>query len=358
MWFESVRVSNLRCLARLDYEPDPNWNLICGPNGSGKTSVLECFSLASMGKSFLTNRAGDIVRRASDGLAVKAKVNRFEQSQLSVSVEKKKGCTKIALNGQAVLSASELARHVPILVINSGSPNLLTASPSNRRALIDRTLFHVEPSFAANWHGYRQALLQRNSILRRSGTEDEARYWNKQLAGFGESINSERVRVVAAINSALSDHPVRGLGSLVFGYKPGWNPALPLVDELEKSWKQDLLAGYTRVGVQRADMSLSNGDGKSVAKMLSRGQGKAIICAAITGLANVLAQRTRTAPVMLVDDLAAELDDHLRESIVDMINDVGGQKIYTAIKPAHLPEIADLAGSVFHVEQHLQPSAP
>jgi len=357
MWFESVRVSNLRCLEQLEYEPNPNWNLICGPNGSGKTSVLESFSLASLGKSFLTNRAGDIVRRASEGLAVRATAITVEQLRLYVSVEKRRGQTKIVLNGQAIPAASELARNVPILVINSKSPDLLTASPSNRRALIDRTLFHVEQGYAASWSGYRQALTQRNSILRRHGAETEAGYWNKQLERFGEHINAERVKVVAAINAALKQRtPVENLGTLTFDYSPGWNQERTLGTELESSWKRDLKAGYTHVGVQRADMSLKAG-GKSIANMLSRGQGKAIVCTAITGLADLVTQRTQTRPILLIDDLAAELDDHLRESIVDMIKDVGGQKIFTAIKPSHLPEIADLAGGVFHVEHHHPASA-
>ena len=72
MHFLSISAVNLRCLAQLSYRPGVGVNLVYGSNGSGKTSLLEAFSLASVGKSFLSNRALDIVKTGSDGLSVRA----------------------------------------------------------------------------------------------------------------------------------------------------------------------------------------------------------------------------------------------------------------------------------------------
>ena len=352
MWFESIRVSNLRCLEHLEYRPEPSLNLVCGANGSGKTSLLESFALASLGKSFLTNRSSDIVRNGTSGLAVQATVVSGDELRSIVVVRKEAGHTKITLDGQPILVASTLAQRVPILVINSKSPDLLTASPSSRRALIDRTLFHVEPAYGATWKHYRQAMRQRNVLLHQGGKRSESDYWNRRLAHYAELIDAERITVVEGVNTALADcRWVGALGQLAFEYRPGWRRDQPLVTQLAERWERDVQIGYTAVGAHRADMSLA-ANGVSAARRLSRGQGKAIVCTIVVALAGFIENRSGRQPVMLVDDLAAELDDKMRTEIVDMINASNGQRIYTAIKPGDLPEIADRTADVFHVEQH------
>ena len=355
MWFESIRVLNLRCLEQLEYRPQSALNLVCGANGSGKTSLLESFALASLGKSFLTNRSLDIVRTGTSGLSVLATVVSTDEMRSTVAVSKENGQTKIALDGQPIMVASSLAQRVPILVINSKSSDLLTASPSSRRALIDRTVFHVEPDYAATWRHYRHALRQRNVLLRRSGSRTEGEYWNRRLGHYAALIDAERTAVVESINRSLEHcRLVSNLGRLAFDYQPGWRRERSLVTELADRWARDVQAGYTTIGVHRADMTLTAA-GMPIAKRISRGQGKAIICTVVTALARFIEARINEAPVVLVDDLAAELDDGMRTEIVDMINARDGQRIYTAIKPTDLPEIAEVVAEVFHVE-HRSPA--
>ena len=357
MWFESIRVANLRCLEQLEYRPHRALNLVCGANGSGKTSLLESFALASLGKSFLTNRTSDIVRSGTSGVSVHATVVSTDELRSTITVLKEDGQTKITLDGQPIMVASSLAQRVPILVINSKSPDLLTASPSSRRALIDRTVFHVEPAYAATWKHYRHALRQRNTLLRRDGSRTEADYWNRRLAHYAALIDAERTTIVDTINRSLERCCLLGsLGQLVFDYHPGWRRERSLVSELADRWARDVQAGYTTLGVHRADMSLT-AEGLPIAKRLSRGQGKAIVCTVVAALAGFIEDRGGGPPVMLVDDLAAELDDDMRTEIVDMINARNGQRIYTAIKPADLPEIADFTAEVFHVEHRRTPAS-
>ncbi len=352
MWFESIRVQNLRCLEQLEYRPRSTLNLVCGTNGSGKTSLLESFAVASLGKSFLTSRTSDIVRSGTAGVSVQATVVSPQALRSFVAVQKAKGQTKIELDGQPIVVASSLAQHVPILVINSKSPDLLTASPSSRRALIDRTVFHVKPDYGTLWKHYRHALRQRSRLLRDGGSPTEAEYWNSRLAHYAMLIDTERRQVVDPINQALEHCRLsEPLGSLALDYQPGWRRQQALLTQLTERWARDAQAGYTTIGVHRADLSLTAA-GQPIATRLSRGQGKVIACTIITALADFIEDRRGGPPVMLVDDLAAELDDGMRSEIVDMINGRAGQRIYTAIKPADLPEIADVTPEVFHVEHH------
>ena len=111
MRFESLAINNLRCLEQFEFRPAAGTNLVLGANGSGKTSVLEGFALASGGKSFQSNRSLDIIRSGSAGLSVRAGF-RDERGLLSeVHVRKRGGETAITLDGQGVSAASPPQYH-------------------------------------------------------------------------------------------------------------------------------------------------------------------------------------------------------------------------------------------------------
>lgn len=351
MRFESISISNLRCLEHLEFAPGAETSLIFGANGSGKTSLLEGFALASLGKSFLSNRSQDIIRTGAQGLSVHAALRDAEARPFAVAVRKTKGETTISLDGLQVMAASSLAQKVPMVVINSKAADILTENPSNRRALIDRTMFHVEPGYVDTWKQYRQALRQRNELIRRQAPAQQATFWNDRLGEFGEQIDESRARVVAAMNAVLVDNPLKGaLGDLHLEYSPGWNRPAGLREQLDRSWQRDLRSGHTTVGVHRADLAL-RANGRGVARRLSRGQGKFIVCSLLLALADFIESESARKSIILIDDLAAELDDKMRGGVVDMINQRGGQRVFTAIKPGELPEISETTETMFHVEQ-------
>lgn len=357
MRFESLAIANLRCLERVDYCPSATVNLICGANGSGKTSVLEAFALASWGKSFLSNRVNDIVRSGAQGLSIRAQLTDPSGLSRQIYVRKRGGETAISLDGQAVAAASVLAQTIPLLVINSKAADVLTESPSNRRALIDRTMFHVEPSYVTAWKNYRQALRQRNQLLRRQAPQGESTYWDNELVKQAQHIDSCRIRVVELVNQRLATNSLsERLGALKLDYSPGWKRSGELSQQLEQAWSRDLQVGHTTIGIHRADLAL-RANGKAIARKLSRGQGKYLVVTVFMALADFIRQTINFAPVVLVDDLAAELDDKMAASLVDIIDRSSGQRIYTAIRPTDLPTVAEQAQTLFHVEQAVAPPA-
>jgi DNA replication and repair protein RecF len=270
-------------------------------------------------------------------------------STYDVMVRKERAETRISLDGQVVLAASVLAHHLPLLVFNSQAADLLTESPSNRRALLDRTMFHVEPNYVEVWKRYRQALRQRNELVR-LGRREQVGYWNGQLSELAVLIDRGRREVIQVINDALKQStPIPKLGLMSFEYRAGWPEGHALLEELEQAWARDLQAGFTTVGCHRADLSFRI-DGRGAGRRLSRGQGKLVVCMIVVALARFIRGRRGVAPLLLIDDLPAELDDMMRVRAVDMIIQLGGQCFFTAIKPRDLPEITDRADTVFHVE--------
>lgn len=352
MRFLSLKAINFRCFHDLGYCPGPRNNLIHGSNGSGKTTLLEALYVASVGKSFLTNRTSDLVLAGSKGLSITAEVGEDSTgfSTSVIVVKKYKADTYITLDGQAITTASALARNLPVLVINSRAPDLLGENPSNRRALLDRSLFHVKHCYVGLWKDYRQALRQRNELLRRS-MKSQAAYWEQKLGESGEAINSARESIVSAINDQLSVSEIPGLstGDLHFNFSPGWNRELGLVKQLYDDWDRDCELGYTMAGPHRADLSLCQG-GRAISKKLSRGQSKIVACLVMTAVAQFI-KAAAISPVILIDDLVAELDDRMLCRAIDSIQAIKTQCFFTAIKPSEIRNLLPDDTLMFHVER-------
>ncbi|MCC6708830.1 MAG: DNA replication/repair protein RecF [Gammaproteobacteria bacterium] len=357
MRFVSLKAINLRCFAEVDYRPGPGNNLIYGANGSGKTSLLEGLYIASIGKSFLSSRASDLVLAGSQGLSITAEIGDAGDFGTSVVVVKKqKAETQITLDGQTVSTASALARNLPVLVMNSRAPDLLGENPSNRRALLDRSLFHVEHGYIGLWKEYRHALRQRNELLRNPSTRSQAHYWEQKLAEAGEAINGCRLAIVEAINRKLASSGIPGLGDgeLRFDFSQGWNTDLGLAEQLRVDWERDSELGYTMAGPHRADLSLWR-SGRAVSKKLSRGQSKMVVCLTMLAIAQFI-KDAAVAPVLLFDDLSAELDDMMLGTAVSNIQSIATQCFFTAIKPTEIQSLLPIDTPMFHVERKQPPN--
>jgi len=350
MRFGRVTARNLRCFEKVDFCPGPRVNVVYGPNGSGKTSLLEAFSLASIGKSFQAVKAQELIRNHSSGLTVLAQA--FDQSGIRSDIEVRKSGreTRIALDGIDLRSASELARRVPMLCINSRVPEILAEGPHHRRALIDRALFHVKPGYVDHWKAYRTALKNRNELLPRNARR-EADYWHNRLAETAERIDQERRAVLASVNHALTSEAAALLPTeLHMDFSSGWDTTRPLLAVLEETWDRDREVGYTVAGPHRCDMVLKKAQ-RPVARKLSRGQSKVTACVVVAGLLAWMKSELGSPPVLLVDDIAAELDDEARASVVEIFLRFGGQSVFTAIRRTDLPEVTDSSSTLFHVKQ-------
>ena len=339
MRFLSLKITNLRCIESLAFEPDRNLNLICGANGSGKTSVLEGISLACLGRSFHTNKEKDLLRKDQHGLRVQASVQGPDKEFFNIDVRKKANLSKIYRDDQIVPSASALARMSPSVAVHSRVAELLVNSPGNRRALIDRIMFHVKPSYIKSWKLYRRALKQRNELLRKNSTCDQAMFWNSVLDEHGSIIERNRRELVGWGNQELRKIDVtKKIRNYFLRYSSGWKENELLSESLERNWTKDCQLGYTSSGVHRADLILIDETGQNV-KNLSRGQIKFIIICLMVTFARFIEFSIGRKPVLLIDDLAAELDDEFRSYLVDIIRDFGAQAYFTAIREKDLPEL-------------------
>lgn len=330
MYLRRLEIQQLRSLERVSIAPSTTLNVIAGPNGSGKTSLLEGIYLIGHGRSFRSRSARDVIAKGAERLSVFGEVVGEDESIETIGLERARGGNRIKISGQEVRSASKLARELPLLLITPDSQRLLSDGARLRRRMLDWALFHVEPTYHALLQRYRQALRQRNAQLRVGGGP-ALHVWDEELAASGEQLHQMRMEFAADLRRPLGELIVALLGHPVeVVYDPGWDTERALVDTLSNSVAKDVERGFTGHGPHRADVRFEVG-GVSAQHVLSRGESKLFVAAILLAQTRYVAERAKSVPVLLVDDLASELDADSRSRFLAALRGVKAQTFLTTV---------------------------
>lgn len=346
----SLRISQLRNLGDITLEPSAGLNLITGPNASGKTAFLEAVYLLARGRSFRTPRIRELIRHERESLLVTARLKTHGGRQVSVGLERDRHQTQLRYDGVNVRNLSEHARRVPLLLITPESHALVSGRPEQRRRWLDWALFHVEPDYLACWQNCFNALRQRNALLKSQASGAQLASWEDILAGHCERLDEYRQVFINTLNQRFEKvvHTLLG-GQGVIHYRAGRDQSQDFREQLVQSRDRDRERGFTQAGPHRSDLDLRHA-GLEVRSGLSRGQTKLYIAGLILAYARVLAAEG-LQPLILVDDLPAELDEKARGRFMAELAATGSQTFVTAIEPSMLPREYWAESILFHVEQ-------
>ena len=350
MALTSLSVENLRRITHAEINPGSRVNIIFGENGSGKTSLLESIHFLGTGRSFRTPRVREVIRYDTEGLTVTGRYDNGRGLETHIGLMKTGTATQIRINGKSVGIASEVAKVLPILTYTSESLAVLNGGPSNRRALLDRLLFHVEQDYFADLKAYYQALKHRNVLLRTRALSRQLAPWEEQLVVFSGKIDKARNTCVNTLNADLQNKLlIKDLGKLQLEYYRGWQDGSNLATLLKENIFRDQKLGSTSVGPHRAEIRILL-NGKPAKAVVSRGQGKRIVAALVTSQTSYVNTYGRKTPVVLVDDLAADLDESARQKTMAALIDTNAQLFITCIQRSDLPQPNCSDMRMFHVE--------
>ena len=351
MRIRSLKIDNLRVIQNIALEPGRGINFIVGENGAGKTSVLEGIYLAGRGRTFRHAEAGPMIRQGSDEVTVFVELEQDRGEERSVlGVQRTKKGLRCRLDGRDVYKRSVLAETLPVQWIGSQPQLLLSLGPDVRRRFIDMGLFHVEHTYLEVFNEYQRHLRQRNAAIK-DGAPGTVRIWNAPLAKAANEMHQHRERFVAdlaRVAQAINIEWGVPIGSgFTMRYRAGWNKDRPLLDQLESRLDTDLKLGYTTCGPHRAELELVTESG-SAEKTLSRGQQKLLVLAMNLALLDLVVAQGGSVPVVLIDDLAAELDSVNRQRMVAELEKRGNQAFLTKIDESAI--VTESAAKTFHVE--------
>ena len=359
MYIQHLEVTHVRNLLSVQISPHPKTNFIVGVNGSGKTSLLEAICILSKGRSFRTPILKKVVNSQCEDLTVFAEVGDQSGDFHRVGINRHiNGTSLVKVDGNRCERLSDLAHLVPTVELTASSFELIDGGPGERRQLMDWGLFHVEHNFIEYWRRYRNALAQKNALLR-SGNNIAIRkqvpLWNDQLVETGKLIDNARTQYVEQLVQAVSvvqESYFKGL-PVNLSYRPGWNRRLypSLADCLAQNVDYEIDKGSAQYGPHRADLVIGWQD--SLARdICSRGQKKLVLYA--VRLAQViLLMKKQAAPLLLLDDLPSELDKQNTEIVTGFLSDHPCQSFITAITQdivSNGPLSAFREHQMFHVE--------
>lgn len=348
MYIEWLQVRNVRNLSDLRIEPGPRLNVICGPNGSGKTALLEAIYILGRCRSFRTSGINRIIRYRQKELQISAGLRLPDRSMVVTGVERSRVALNIRYNNRTVRKVSEQAASIPVITVTPESNRLVSGSPIYRRRWLDWAMFHVKPDYIETWRDYHRALKNRNSLLRKNKV-DQLGAWEQAMWRAAKVMTMQRTAFISELSEAM-ESAIQSLRipATTLEYDCGWQADVDLDRFLAEQRRADMERGTTRHGLHRSDITICQ-EGREIGHFYSRGQVKLCITALSLALESVFRQRTKRSPIILVDDLPAELDQTGQQRIIQALAGQGGQVFITTT--AKLPPVEQISEKMFHVEQ-------
>jgi DNA replication and repair protein RecF len=339
-----LRITNLRCIESAEMEFSPDFSLIAGDNGAGKSSILEAIFLLGRGRSFRTRNTEKLIRHSQNSLTVFGATDDSPRSVAGIEVTR--DGTRARINGKDAQSLLALSGVLPVQSIDPEIHKLIDQGPERRRRWLDWLVFHVEPSFLFHWSRYQRALKQRNAVLKVGG---DPTTWDPTLIEHGCAMTEARrtglSRLEAYLQGLFAIFPGLDISASFFA---GWSQEQSFAEALRDSAPRDRDRGITTLGPHRADVVL-RAHGRSARETLSRGQQKLTAVAMIVSQLKMLREELGMSAVLLLDDPAAELDVKNLRRLLEELTALRCQMIATSLS-AEIP-FFQAPKSTFHVEQ-------
>jgi DNA replication and repair protein RecF len=333
----------LRSLSNVRIDLEPGVVNLIGPNGVGKTNLLEALYFALTGRSFRTADRRDLIPFGSPFARAEAVVRNEDgvERRLLASVSRAEGRRHL-LDGSPADPATMARQRPPVAVFSPDRLILVKGPPGERRAHLDRYLAARWPSRSELRLRYGQALAQRNALLARlagggsGGSELEV--WDTALAEAAAALAEAREEAVAELASPFASASADlGLeGGATISYAPRAPGSVTAIREgLAQRRGADLRLGRSSWGPHLDEVKIMVG-GKSLRRYGSQGQQRTALLALLFAEREALLEARRVAPLLLLDDVMSELDPERRERLVERLQG-GGQTLVTAASEDSLP---------------------
>ncbi len=338
----------------------PEGVAVIGANAQGKSNLLEAIYYLETFRSFRGARVEHLIAFGEDvfrvaGQMVSDQDGRATPTEVAAAYEGSSRRRKVTIDGMEPERIGDAIGRLGAVIFSPADVGIVNEGPVRRRRFMDVALSLNESGYLAALQSFRHALSQRNAALRSGQPEAVVRAWDEPLARSAASIMGSRQRWVSDWRDTYRGYyeEVSGGGTAGGSATMTYVPKVP-VDEwqedgvytacrnaLDVRWAADLRRRNTSAGPHRDELLLALVDGQSeveVREFGSGGQRRTVALALRFVEGDAIRKAKDSAPILLLDDAFAELDDARRERVLDLMGqDRFGQVILTAPKQSDVP---------------------
>jgi len=318
-----IRLQHFRSYKDATFEFGPGVNIIVGPNGSGKTNLLESLQILSIGKSYRVQDV-ELLEFEEPWFRLDAHLENGTYTRVVKFVTSPRQQKTFELDG--VIHRSLNFEHTtPVVLFEPNNLFLLHGAPENRRAYLDDILEQIQPGYSSLRKHYKRTLAQRNALLKKGVTSSQEMFpWDLRLSELGAVIARSRAGLVDKFSESLGDlyatisHTNKKVQLRYDTQFPIESYETHLLQKLESALARDIARGFTAYGPHREDMTVTF-DEHAAAEVASRGEVRTVVLALkILELEMIEEVRGKT-PLLLLDDVFSELDGTRRRALTDYL---------------------------------------
>lgn len=336
-----LMLTNFRSYGMLDLKVEARHVVLTGPNGAGKTNVLEALSMLAPGRGLRGVKLGELARHAPGDQtqrpwAVSATLGGPSgETQLGVGYMPgldDVGVTKraVRVDGVALANPAQLAERIRLIWLAPAMDRLFIDGVSERRRFLDRLIASFDPAHARRWGAYEIAMRERLSALRSGAQAAWLKALERTMAEHAVSVSASRLAGVKCLARAMdeqrasmfprADIALSGSVEAALGRSPAIEVEDAFAATLAGARASDAESGRTSAGPHLTDFVVRHHEKGREAQACSTGEQKALLIRLILASAALPAPGAPDAPVLLLDEIAAHLDETRRRALFDEID--------------------------------------
>lgn len=314
-----INLKNVRKFDNLTLNIDSSIVILQGNNATGKTTVLEAISLASITKSHRTNNLKEIIKENQMYSDIKISYKDKDFRIVLSNVGK-----MVSINNIEHSKISEYIGEFPTIFFAPSDLDIITSSPTLRRQFLNQEISQISHLYLKNLNQYNKLLQERNILLKTLEIDSDTKLLDvltTQLIEVGKKIIIERDNFVKNINTVINKihQKMNSNENIEILYQP--SVTIDKIDEVFESKKMsDIISHQTNYGIQRDELIFLI-NGKNAAKYASQGQIRNIILSTKLALCEIIFNHTNKYPVLLLDDVLSELDITRQNSLLSLLKE-------------------------------------